>query len=56
VLVARIEDAQASTNPEGIIKAGARFAIEPGRSPFCRLAVDRDPDGNAVAIHKRSSG
>jgi predicted enzyme related to lactoylglutathione lyase len=36
-------------------KAGTKFVIEPMDSPGCRLAVVNDPDGNAVAIHKRKA-
>lgn len=32
---------------------GVRFTVEPMDSGVCRLAVVQDPDGNAVAIHKR---
>lgn len=31
-----------------------RFLVEPTGSPSCRLAVVCDPDGNALAIHKRN--
>lgn len=33
---------------------GTRFTLEPTASPICRLAVVLDPDGNAIAIHKRN--
>jgi predicted enzyme related to lactoylglutathione lyase len=36
-------------------KAGAKFTLEPMDSPVCRLAVVCDPDGNAIAIHKRAT-
>lgn len=31
------------------------FVIEPYDCPTCRLAVVSDPDGNAVAIHRKST-
>ena len=34
---------------------GVRFMVEPLQSPMCRMAVVLDPDGNAIAIHKRAS-
>jgi len=34
---------------------GVRFAVEPIQSPMCRMAVILDPDGNALAIHKRNA-
>ena len=34
-------------------KHGSTFVIEPTQSPSCRLAVVYDPDGNALAIHKK---
>ena len=37
-------------------EAGTRFVLEPMDSPVCRLAVVCDPDGNALAIHKRKAG
>jgi predicted enzyme related to lactoylglutathione lyase len=37
-------------------KTGAKFNLEPMDSPVCRLAVVCDPDGNALAIHKRKVG
>lgn len=33
---------------------GVRFTVEPLQSPVCRLAVILDPDGNSLAIHKRT--
>lgn len=35
--------------------AGVRFLIEPTPSPVCRLSVIADPDGNAIAMHKRNA-
>jgi catechol 2,3-dioxygenase-like lactoylglutathione lyase family enzyme len=32
---------------------GVRFSLEPMDSGVCHLAVVHDPDGNAIAIHKR---
>jgi len=29
-----------------------RFAAEPFETPFCHMAVIRDPDGNKLMIHK----
>jgi predicted enzyme related to lactoylglutathione lyase len=34
---------------------GVRFTVEPLQCPTCRLAVILDPDGNSLAIHKRSA-
>ncbi len=34
---------------------GVKFVVEPVTSPICRLAVALDPDGNAIAIHKRNA-
>lgn len=36
-------------------EAGVKFSIEPTQSPVCRLAVIADPDGNAIAIHKKNA-
>jgi predicted enzyme related to lactoylglutathione lyase len=36
--------------------AATKFVLEPMDSPVCRLAVVQDPDGNALAIHKRKAG
>jgi predicted enzyme related to lactoylglutathione lyase len=30
------------------------FVLEPFASPVCRMTIIRDPDGNALAIHKRN--
>jgi len=35
-------------------EASVKFVVEPTTSPACRLAVVADPDGNTVAIHKRT--
>ena len=35
--------------------AGAPCTVEPFASLVCRLAVFQDPDGNAIAIHKRDA-
>ena len=32
------------------------FHFEPLETPVCHLAIIRDPDGNAVMIHKRKPG
>jgi predicted enzyme related to lactoylglutathione lyase len=34
---------------------GVKFTVEPLATPVCRLAVILDPDGNALAIHKRGA-
>lgn len=34
-------------------EAGVEFATEPVETPVCRMAWIRDPDGNAITIHKR---
>lgn len=36
-------------------RRGIRFVLEPIANPTCRLAVILDPDGNAIAIHKRAA-
>lgn len=33
---------------------GVRFRVEPMEVPTCRMAVILDPEGNALAIHKRT--
>lgn len=48
-----VEDFDAAI--EVLKKAGSKFVIEPMDSPVCRLAVVNDPDGNALAIHKRKA-
>lgn len=35
--------------------AGVRFVLEPMNSGVCRLAIISDPDGNALAIHRRGN-
>jgi len=37
-------------------KAGVAFTMEPMETPVCHLAILRDPDNNAVMIHKRKPG
>ncbi|MCE0522613.1 MAG: VOC family protein [Methylacidiphilales bacterium] len=37
-------------------KAGASFHLESMETPVCYFAIIRDPDGNAVMIHKRKPG
>lgn len=37
-------------------EAGAGVMLEPGEYPGCRMAVVRDPDGNALVIHRRKDG
>lgn len=34
--------------------AGTRFTLEPMDTGVCRLAVVHDPDGNSLAIHRRT--
>ncbi|HTX64557.1 MAG TPA: VOC family protein [Opitutaceae bacterium] len=34
-------------------RRGVKFALEPIDSGSCQLAIVADPDGNAVAIHRR---
>jgi predicted enzyme related to lactoylglutathione lyase len=34
-------------------RAGAKFVYEPFDSPACQTTIVCDPDGNAVALHKR---
>jgi predicted enzyme related to lactoylglutathione lyase len=36
--------------------AGVPFQMEPMDTPVCRFAIVRDPDGNAVMLHKRKPG
>jgi predicted enzyme related to lactoylglutathione lyase len=36
--------------------ANVPFEMEPLETPVCRFAIVRDPDGNAVMIHKRKPG
>ena len=37
-------------------KAGVTFTMEPMETPVCHIAIIRDPDNNAVMIHKRKPG
>jgi len=37
-------------------KAGIPFHFEPMETPICHFAIVRDPDDNAVMIHKRKPG
>jgi predicted enzyme related to lactoylglutathione lyase len=34
---------------------GAEFAMEDIDSPVCRMAIVKDPDGNAIILHKLKS-
>jgi predicted enzyme related to lactoylglutathione lyase len=34
-------------------KTGTLFTMEPTETPVCHIAIVRDPDNNAVMIHKR---
>jgi predicted enzyme related to lactoylglutathione lyase len=36
-------------------KAGVEFDFGPIETPVCHMAFVRDPDGNAVGIHKRKA-
>lgn len=50
-LALEVEDFDATI---AFLKArGVRFTLEPLQTPVCCLAVILDPDGNALAIHKR---
>lgn len=33
--------------------AAVKFVVEPMDSGVCRMAIVQDPDGNALAVHKR---
>ena len=46
-----VEDFDATIN--ALRDAQVKFAVEPMASGFCRIAIVLDPDGNALAIHKR---
>jgi predicted enzyme related to lactoylglutathione lyase len=37
-------------------QAGVPVTLEPMESPVCHFAIVRDPDGNALMIHKRKPG
>ncbi len=37
-------------------EAGAGVLLEPMDCPGCRMAVVRDPEGNALVIHRRKAG
>ena len=37
-------------------QAGVPFHLDPMETPVCHFAIIRDPDGNAVMIHKRKPG
>jgi predicted enzyme related to lactoylglutathione lyase len=37
-------------------KSPVTFHFEPRETPVCHFAIIRDPDGNAVMIHKRKPG
>jgi predicted enzyme related to lactoylglutathione lyase len=37
-------------------KHDVKFRIEPLATPFCRMAMIFDPDGNSICIHKRNPG
>ncbi len=36
--------------------AGVPVTFDPMETPICHFAIVRDPDGNAVMIHKRKPG
>ena len=37
-------------------QAGVPVSFDPMETPICHFAIVRDPDGNAVMIHKRKPG
>ena len=37
-------------------EAGTVFAVEPMDTGVCQMAIVLDPDGNALAIHRRKKG
>jgi predicted enzyme related to lactoylglutathione lyase len=37
-------------------QAGVPVSFDPMETPICHFAIIRDPDGNAVMIHKRKPG
>jgi predicted enzyme related to lactoylglutathione lyase len=37
-------------------QAGVPVTFDPMETPICHFAIVRDPDGNAVMIHKRKPG
>jgi predicted enzyme related to lactoylglutathione lyase len=36
-------------------QSNAKFRLEPGDYPSCRMAMIFDPDGNTICIHKRNA-
>jgi predicted enzyme related to lactoylglutathione lyase len=48
-----VEDFDASIN--ALRDAKVQFALEPFDSGVCRMANIMDPDGNSLAIHKRTA-
>ena len=36
--------------------AGVKFCTEAFETPVCRMAIIKDPDGNALMIHRRKDG
>jgi predicted enzyme related to lactoylglutathione lyase len=52
-LALEVEDFDATV--AALKERGVKFTVEPLDTPVCRLAVILDPDGNALAIHKRAA-
>lgn len=50
---AALEVADFEAAIESLKTANVKFSVEPMDSGVCQLAVVHDPDGNAIAIHKR---
>ena len=41
---------------ENLRQKGVAFHYEPTETPVCHFGIVRDPDGNAIMIHKRKPG
>jgi predicted enzyme related to lactoylglutathione lyase len=50
---AALEVADFAAAIESLRAANVKFTVEPMDTGVCQLAVVHDPDGNAIAIHKR---
>ena len=48
-----VEDFDSAVN--ALREAKVKFVVEPMDSGVCRMAIVHDPDGNALAIHKRNA-
>ena len=48
-----VEDFDSAVN--ALREAGVPFVVEAMDSGVCRMAIVKDPDGNALAIHKRKA-